>query len=61
MFSFQKKLYKAKYLLKAKRELENDEWKKIKLIEKEDTWIVQDENDMLKLADYYIYIYNENN
>jgi len=59
LFSF--KVYKKKYLRQAIKELEKEMKKKVDYKEKENYLEINDEEVALQVADYYIYIYNENN
>jgi hypothetical protein len=58
---FNKNIYKRDIFYKAVEEVEKDFNLSINLKESEDFFEIDNENDAVKVADYYIYIFNENN
>ncbi len=57
---FDKSIYKKKYFTKSIKEVEKDYNLNIDFVEKEDYFEIKDDDSAVKVADYYIYIYNEN-
>jgi len=58
---FEKSIYKKKYFQKAVKEVERDYNINVLWEEKDTFFEIKEEDQAIKVADYYIYIYNENN
>ena len=57
---FDKSVYKKKYLIKSIKEVEQDYKIKVNYTETDKYLIIPNKDYAIKVADYYIYIYNEN-
>ncbi len=58
---FEKRLYKKTYFIKAIKEVEKDFWITVDWKETQDGFEIKNTDNAIKIADYYIYIYNEKN
>ena len=58
---FDRSVYKKKYFSKAIKEVEKDYHIQIGYSENDNYFEIEDDNVAIKVADYYIYIYNEVN
>jgi len=62
LMKFNKSLYKKKYFLQSIKEVERDySIDKVNFNENDNYFEIKDNDIAIKVADYYIYIYNEKN